>query len=142
MLDWSPTARSALNAVLRDQLTVGVVIASSDTEALERLTQRGGPLHLVGSRVPLAAIPVADWLGALRDRFAKLGIEVGETTLQSLIEMTAGHPYLTMRLARDTARIASDVDPPWHARGAVLEAVLYELRQDPVWIALSDAADR
>jgi hypothetical protein len=140
MLDWSQSSRSSLNAVLRQQLNVGVVIASSDTEALDRLTERGGPLHLVGSRISLPAITASDWLGALRDRFSELEIAIGEATLQSLIEITRGHPYLTMRFARDIARITSDDHRPWNARPAVFEAVLYELRRDPVWMALSDSA--
>ena len=95
MLGWPPGALSALNAVLRGELGVGVMLASSDTDARERLTR--------------------------------------------LIELTGGHPYLTMRLARDTARIASDPEQPRRAGGAELEAALYELRRDPVWTALHEA---
>ncbi len=101
LVDWPAGLLSSLNAVLRADLRVGVVIASSDTDALERLTQRGGALHLVGSRVSLPPITTSRWLGALRDAFAQLKIEITETTLQKLIELTDGHPYLTMRLARE-----------------------------------------
>ncbi len=141
MVDWPAIVLSSLNAVLRGKLGLGVVIASSDTDALERLTERGGPLHLVGSRIILPEITPADWLGALRDGFARLEIEITETTLQTLIELTRGHPYLTMRLARDSARIASEDPRPWAASGAELEAALYELRRDPVWTALHDDTD-
>jgi hypothetical protein len=74
--------------------------------------------------------------GALRDGFAELGIEITEATIAKLIELTGGHPYLTMRLARDSARIATDTRRPWKAGGAQLEAALYELHRDPVWRAL------
>ncbi|MGA2928093.1 MAG: hypothetical protein ABSG43_19275 [Solirubrobacteraceae bacterium] len=89
-------------------------IASSDTDALERLTERG-PLNVVGGRIILPEITPADWLGALRDGFARLEVEITETTLQTLIELTRGHPYLTMRLARDSARIAGEDPRPWAA---------------------------
>ncbi len=140
LVDWPAGLLSSLNAVLRAELRVGVVIASSDTDALKRLTERGGALHLVGSRVSLPPITTGRWLGALRDAFAQLEIEITETTLQKLIELTNGHPYLTMRLARDSARIASDIPAPWRASGAELEAALYELRRDPVWSVLNDDA--
>jgi len=142
MLDWPARSRDSLNAVLRGELHVGVVVASSDTEALERLTQRGGPLHLVGSRVALPAISKTQWLGALRDRYADLHIEIGEQTIATLIDLAASQPYLTMRLARDTARIASDGPSPWVASPAVLEAAFYELQRDPVWSALGGSGDR
>lgn len=136
IVQWPTALQSRLNATLRGELPLGVVIASSDSEALEKLTQRDGPLHLVGSRVSLPMITAGAWIGALRDRFAELDIEVTETTIGHLIEFTDGHPYLTMRLARDSARIASEAAKPWRVGGAELEAALYELRRDPVWSAL------
>ena len=141
MLDWPPSTLTALNAVLRKQVSAGVIIASSDTEALERLTGRGGPLYLVGSRVGLPAIQLAEWIAALSERFAALDVEVSLATLEALVDITGAHPYLTMRLARDTARIATDHAPPWHATPAVREAAFYELKRDPVWTALHESPE-
>lgn len=142
IVQWPTPLQRALNATLRGELPLGVVIASSDSEALQKLTQRDGPLHLVGSRVSLPIITAGHWIGALRDRFAELEIEITETTIAHLIEFTDGHPYLTMRLARDSARIASEQAKPWKVGGAELEAALYELRRDPVWSALhADSED-
>ncbi len=141
MVGWPASLVDSLNAVLRDRLGVGVLIASSDADALERLTQRGGPLHLAGSRITLPPITIANWMGALRDGFARLEIEIGERTITEMIDLTAGHPYLTMRLARDCARIATDTFP-WKVGGAELEAALYELRRDPVWRTLHGDTQR
>jgi hypothetical protein len=46
-----------------------------------------------------------------------------------------------MRLARDTARIASGNPAPCSASGAALEAALYELRRDPAWTVLHGNPD-
>jgi hypothetical protein len=79
-------------------------------------------------------IAMGQWLGALRDGFAELDIEISETHLLRLIEETGGQPYLTMRLARDTARIAvTDPQPPQKVDIGQIEAALLELRADPVW---------
>lgn len=105
MLDWPPALRQSLNAVLRDRPRLGVVITSSDIESLRRLTERGGPLHLVGSRITLPAITPSQWQPALLSRFHRLEIDIPAATLADLIASTDGHPYLTMRLARDCARL-------------------------------------
>jgi hypothetical protein len=110
------------------------VIASSETSALQQLTHPGGALHLAGSRFDVPDIATTQWLGALRDGFAELDIEISETHLLRLIEETGGQPYLTMRLARDTARIAvRDPQPSQKVDIGQIEAALLELRADPVW---------
>lgn len=134
---WPQPLREGLNAALRGGRCAGVVVASSETSALRQLTQPGGALHLACSRVRMADIAPAQWLGALRDGYAKLEIEIGETHLLRLIEETGGQPYLTMRLARDTARLAvSDPRSPSKVDVGHVEAALLELRADPVWAQL------
>jgi hypothetical protein len=131
---WPELLREGLNAALRSGRCVGVVIASSEMSALQRLTQPGGALHLTASRVRVPDIATTQWLGALRDGFAELEIEIGETHLLRLIEETGGQPYLTMRLARDTARIAvGGAQSLWKVDIGQIEAALLELRADPVW---------
>jgi hypothetical protein len=106
---------------------------------LEQLTQPGGALHLAGSRVRISDIAPTQWLGALRDGFAELDIEISETHLLRLIAETGGQPYLTMRPARDTARIAVG-DPQLLRKVDIgqIEAALMELRADPVWEQLRE----
>jgi len=131
---WPEPLREGLNAALRGARCAGVVIASSEMSALQRLTQSGGALHLAGSRVRMSDIAPTQWLGALRDGFAELDIEISETHLLRLIAETGGQPYLTMRLARDTARIAvGDVQSPRKVDIGQIEAALLDLRADPVW---------
>jgi len=131
---WPEPLREGLNAALRSGRCAGVVIASSEMSALQRLTQPGGALHLAASRVRMSAIATTQWLGALRDGFAELDIEISETHLLRLIAETGGQPYLTMRLARDTARIAvGDAQSPRKVDIGQLEAAMLELRADPVW---------
>jgi len=97
-------------------------------------THPGGALHLAGSRFRVPDITTTQWLGALRDGFAELEIEISETHLLRLIEETGGQPYLTMRLARDTARIAvGDPESPRKVDNGQIETALLELRADPVW---------
>jgi hypothetical protein len=131
---WPEPLREGLNAVLRGGRGAGVVIASSETSALQQLTHPGGALHLAASRFQVPDIATRQWLGALRDGFAELDIEISETHLLRLIEETGGQPYLTMRLARDTARIAvTDPQPAQKVGIGQIEAALLELRADPVW---------
>ncbi len=131
---WPEPLREGLNAVLRGGHGAGVVIASSETSALQQLTHPGGALHLAVTRFQVPDIATRQWLGALRDGFAELDIEISETHLLRLIEETGGQPYLTMRLARDTARIAvGNPQMPQKVGIGQIEAALLELRADPVW---------
>src|SRR5665213_2389415 len=67
-------------------------------------------------------------------RTGKTSLEISETHLLRLIEETGGQPYLTMRLARDTARIAvGDPESPRKVDNGQIETALLELRADPVW---------
>lgn len=141
IVGWPASLVNSLNAVLRDRLGVGVLIASSDADALERLTRRGGPLHLAGSRITLRRSRSQTGWGHYAMASLELEIEIGERTITDISELTAGHPYLTMRLARDCARIATDTFP-WKVRGAELETALYELRRDPVWRTLHGDTQR
>jgi hypothetical protein len=140
MLSWAPNDKGAVNAVLRGNLNVGVVLASSDSSALERLTAEGEALYLVGSRVRPDPITTAAWFASLRERFHVIEIDIGETVIFDLIDQTDGHPYLTMRLCREVAERATRGTNRSVVTQALLDASVYTLSQDdPVWRELHGA---
>jgi hypothetical protein len=134
LAEWPSNIQQSLNAVLRENRDVGVVIASSERRALERLTARGGPLHLAGSRFHLEDITGDKWIPALKGRFEQLSTTLSYEDAETIVHETAGQPYLTMRLARDSARLAaSQFAVPSHVESALIMQALYELKRDPVW---------
>lgn len=137
LAEWPPDIQRSLNAVLRENRNVGVVIASSERQALERLAAPGGPLHLAGSRFHLTDITGNQWIPALKDRFGQLSISISHEDAETIVHEAGGQPYLTMRLARDTARLAASMfEVPPHVESALVMQALYELKRDPVWAEL------
>lgn len=101
---WAPEHQQSLREFLRDDSRVGVIIASSERSALERLTGEGQPLQYVGQRLPLPRIADEDWRAALPARFEAVGAPADEDALALILEESRGHPYCTMLLARESAR--------------------------------------
>lgn len=129
LADW-PGAES-LGAALRDNAhAIGAVIASSEARALERLTADDGPLRFVGQRFPLSPIARADWEHELAQRFARLDVPIEPTALALLLDESTGHPYCTMLLAREAARVADEVG---RTTEAAVRAALLTVAQDEAW---------
>lgn len=102
---WQPDAQRSLREFLRNDTKLGVIVASSEARALEQLTQAGGPLEFVGTRVPLPAIAREDWEAELPGRFAAMGAPVETDALEMLLDESRCHPYCTMLLARESVRV-------------------------------------
>lgn len=134
---WDQPVQLELREVLRNDRRFGVVIASSEASALEALTAAGGPLHLVGQRVPLPRIAGEDWRSGLRGRFAAAGSPLDDDALELLLAESRGHPFCTMWPARESARIA---EPLGAMSAASVEAALTVVRADPAAWGLRDAA--
>jgi hypothetical protein len=136
---WPPALQEALCLVLRANSRLGVVIASSETRALEGLVGPGGPLQYAGYRFVLPPIAPDDWRAGLRERFALLDLAVGGDLLDRIIEEAGAHPYRTMRLAQETARVARSIAStatPAPVGDGDLEAALLAVRADPAWLEL------
>jgi type II secretory pathway predicted ATPase ExeA len=88
----------------RESRPLTLVLASSETSALQRL--RDSPLvwALESPRVP--AIEFDEWRPALRDRFSRAGRPVDEDALEAILETFEGHPFKTMWVAREAASLA------------------------------------
>lgn len=136
--DWPTSEQEALGAALRDVTNLGVVIASSERRAFERLSGDGGPLQYVGDRFMLPEIAEADWRSELARRFARLGIPILPEALDLLLESSKGQPYCTMLLARESAISAIGV-PGDGGRCSEnhIQAGLIVARRDEAWQELT-----
>ena len=101
---WTLEHQQGLREFLRNDTRVGVIIASSERSALERLTGEGQPFQYVGQRLPLPRIADEDWRAALPARFEAVGAPLDDDALALILEESRGHPYCTMLLARESAR--------------------------------------
>jgi uncharacterized protein len=63
-----------------------------------------------GSFYALRRIEPQDWQAGLADRFAADGCEVAGAALQRIVELGAGHPRATMRIAQQTHLVSLEVD--------------------------------
>lgn len=103
---------------------------------LEGLVGSGGALQYAGYRFELPPIAPDDWRPGLRERFSLLGLSISAERLDRLISLAGAHPYRTMRLAQETARVAralpSTASPAPVGEGD-LEAALLAVRTDPAW---------
>lgn len=127
---WPEPARMALGAALKDNDALGVVVASSERRALERLTSEDGPLRYVGARFALPPIPSEDWRSGLRGRFVELGIPIADDALDLLLEQSRGHPYCTMLLAHESARVSAGMQ---ETSAAAVAAALVSVQRDEAW---------
>jgi hypothetical protein len=131
---WPETAQAGLGAVLKDNRTLGVVIAASEDRGLEQLTGSSGPLEYVGVRFSLPAIVHEDWQVGLQERFTELGIPITTGALELLLEQSREHPYCTMLLAYEAGRLGATVG---EVSEAMVRAALTTVRGDDVWRELS-----
>lgn len=127
---WPEHERTALGSVLKNNSTLGVVVASSERHALEQLTSADGPLRYVGTRFELPEIAQEDWQAGLRERFAELGAPITTSALGLLLDQSHGHPYCTMLLAHESGRLGIDVG---EVSETVVQAALVTVRRDEAW---------
>jgi hypothetical protein len=133
---WPKELQDALCLLLRTNSRLGVIISSSEQHALEALVGAGGALQYAGYRFPLPPITPSDWQSGLRERFALLGLEITSRLLDELIGLADAHPYRTMRLAQETARVARNLpstSTPAPVGEGDLQAALLAVRSDPAW---------
>lgn len=102
---WPDGEQQALREFLRNDTTVGVIVASSETSALARLTGDDGPLRYVGQRFRLPPIDRGDWEHELPPRFEAAGVPISRDALTLLLDEARLQPYCTMLLAREAARV-------------------------------------
>jgi hypothetical protein len=127
---WPESMRAAMGGVLKDNKALGVVVASSEQRALERLTSSDGPLRYVGTRFSLPPIAQEDWRAGLRERFATLDAPITPAALGLLLDRSQGHPYCTMLLAHESGRLGMDLG---EVSDAVVQAALAIASRDEAW---------
>ncbi|MCA1678122.1 MAG: AAA family ATPase [Actinobacteria bacterium] len=88
-----------------------LLIAGSETRVMEDLFGSGSALEHLGTPFALPDIAREDWIPALRERFAEVGLTIREPQLGHILDATQGHPQVTMRVcARARAYCADSVD--------------------------------
>lgn len=127
---WPEAEQDAIRAFIRDDPRVGMLIASSESSALEQLTADGAPLQYAATRLPLPAIDRGDWTSALNDRFTALSAQIHLDAVELLIELANAHPYCTMLLARESAVVSEFVG---QTSAAAVRAGLLIAEQDDAW---------
>jgi len=127
---WEPQFQSDLRNFLRDDQRIGVVVSSSERHALEELTQPDGPLEYVGQRFLLPPIAREDWQSELPKRFSAVGAPIEAGGLERLLNESRGHPFCTMWLARESARLGLVVG---RVDDAIVEAALHIVERDEQW---------
>lgn len=96
-----------LRAVLQRSAHVSVLFAGSVEHLMRGLfapTERA--LSQFGSFHELSPITSADWIGGLRDRFARDRMTIGDSALQRLVEAGELHPRATMLTAQKAHQAA------------------------------------
>jgi hypothetical protein len=63
-----------------------------------------------GSFYALRPILAEEWVRGLRERFAADGCEVADPALERIVELGAGHPRATMRIAQQTHLVSLELD--------------------------------
>jgi hypothetical protein len=139
--EWPDDVQQALNVALRDSGPVGVIVASSERRAVERLLDDGQALHMAGYPMGLPEIDTRTWTEGLEARFAALGAEVRPASLEAMVAAAHHHPYCTMRLAAESALQAEQERQIKNDARVVIDelaiaAALVVVRADPVWKAV------
>ncbi len=127
---WDEQDQTRLREFLRHDRKLGVIVASSEASALEELTGPERTFEYVGTRLPLPQIRDEDWQAALRPRFERFGAPITDDALRMLLEESKRHPYCTMLLARESARVGATLGETGVA--AVL-AALDVAESDEAW---------
>jgi hypothetical protein len=127
---WNPDDQVRLREFLRHDLKLGVVVASSEASALTELTGPGQPFEYVGISLSLPRIRDEDWRAALRPRFDAFNAPIAEEALTMLLDESQQHPYCTMLLARESARIGGTLG---ETGIAAVVAALDVAERDEAW---------
>ena len=72
-------------------------------------------------------IPGEDWRSGLRGRSIELGIPITDDALDLLLEQSRGHPYCTMLLAHESARVSAGMQ---ETSAAAVAAALVSVQRD------------
>ncbi len=128
--EWNPEDQGGLREFLRHDRKLGVVVASSEASALDGLIGPGQPFEYVGIRLPLPRIRDEDWRGALRPRFEAFDAPITDDALTLLLDESQRHPYCTMLLARESARIGRTLG---ETGDAAVAAALEVAERDEAW---------
>jgi hypothetical protein len=137
LVSWPAAEQQALRSFLRNDERIGVIVASSEASALESLIGPGCTLEYVGQRVRLPPIARADWEHELPRRFAAVDVPITPEALALLLDQARGHPYCTMLLAREAARIGQPIGA---VSDVIVRAALLVAAEDEAW-ALRDGLD-
>ncbi len=87
------------------------LITGSETRVMEDLFGTGSALEYLGTPFVLPDIAREDWMPALVERFAEVGLAINEQQLAQILDATGGHPQRTMQVcARTRAYCADGVD--------------------------------
>jgi hypothetical protein len=108
------------------------LLAGSDRTAVEKLMAPGQPLHFDGMNYPVPEISRDDWMRGLRERFAEIGVEIGDERIDQILAASAGHPQNTMRVC---AHIQQLVGEPFDTITDVMVRTAIETAKGhPSWI--------
>ena len=127
---WPEEDQQAIRAFLREDTAVGVIVSSSERSALEALADEDGPLRYVGQRFRLPPIDRGDWEHALPLRFEEAGLPISGDALALLLDEARMHPYCTMLLAREAARVGLSVG---EVSDVAVQAALLTAAEDEAW---------
>ena len=135
--EWDERDQAALRELLKNDRRLGIVVSSSERHALDELTQPDGPLEYVGQRFLLPPIAREDWEAELPKRFSAVGVPISREGLALLLDESNGHPFCTMWLARESARLGSVTEL---VDDATVQAALHIVERDELW-ELRDSDD-
>jgi hypothetical protein len=127
---WPPGEQQALREFLRNDTRVGVIVSSSEASALNALTGQDGPLRYVGQRVRLPPIDRGDWEHELPLRFGAADVPITPDALALLLDEARSHPYCTMLLAREVARLGQAIG---EVTDVIVQAALLTAAEDEAW---------
>jgi hypothetical protein len=127
---WDADVVEELRCFLRDDQRLGVVVSSSERHALDELTQPDGPLEYVGQGIILPPIAREDWEAELPKRFTAIGTPINRAGLDRLLDESRCHPFCTMWLARESARLGMVIG---RVDDASVEAALHIVQRDEQW---------
>ena len=89
-----------LRSIIQHQKNVAYIFLGSRKHIVQKMfLDKSRPLYRAAAHIPLSAIPEKEWELFIRQRFLSAKKQIADGQIQSLCELTQGHPFYTQHLS-------------------------------------------
>jgi len=132
----SDQVERTLRSVIQKQEGVAYVFLGSQKHLIQEMVlDRSGPLYRAGTHYALRPIPEAEWQPFIKTRFESAGRHIGEAEIETICNLSGGHPFYTQHLAHALWELCA---PGETVTGGLVQAALELLldRESQAYTAL------